>query len=455
MARIVIIDDDPSILGLMVQVCRQMGHEVEARGSGREGMAVVGEVRPELLLVDLKIPDMNGLEVIQECRREYPGTAVVMVTGFASVETAVEAMKLGAFDYLTKPFELDDLRRTVERALTQGREAGRAVVAEPVGVVAAGAGLPVPIIGESRAVQEIMKVAARVADNESPLLLEGEFGVGKQMVARAVHQMSRRGSAPFKVLQCSGLPAELLEQELFGSGGGRSIFTRAEGGMVLLEEINALPLRLQAQLDGWLEELQNRRMAGSGELDFRLAATTTVPLEQLVREGKFRGDLCYRISVIQISLPPLRHRREDIPLLTEHFLEVLARRGGVAKLEVDKYAMQLLSEYGWLGNIGELRHAIERACAFAEDGRIRPVDLPSKISQKVEVSEDESGRIRQVLPIGTKLTEFIKKQERVFIRETLRYNEGSREKTASMLGVSIATLYRKMGLKLERDKLLG
>jgi DNA-binding NtrC family response regulator len=178
-------------------------------------------------------------------------------------------------------------------------------------------------------------------------------------------------------------------------------------------------------------------------------------LEQLVREGKFRGDLCYRISVIQISLPPLRHRREDIPLLTEHFLEVLARRGGVAKLEVDKYAMQLLSEYGWPGNIGELRHAIERACAFAEDGRIRPVDLPSKISQKVEVSEDESGRIRQVLPIGTKLTEFIKKQERVFIRETLRYNEGSREKTASMLGVSIATLYRKMGLKLERDKMLG
>jgi DNA-binding NtrC family response regulator len=222
MARIVIIDDDPSILGLMEQVCRQMGHEVVGRGSGREGMAAVGEVRPELLLVDLKIPDMNGLEVIQECRREYPGTAVVMVTGFASVETAVEAMKLGAFDYLTKPFELDDLRRTVERALTQGREAVRAVVAEPAVVVAAGVGLPVPIVGESRAVQEIMRVAARVADNESPLLLEGEFGVGKQMVARAVHQMSRRGSAPFKVLQGSGLPAELLEQELFGSGGGRS-----------------------------------------------------------------------------------------------------------------------------------------------------------------------------------------------------------------------------------------
>ena len=140
MARIVIIDDDPSILGLMVQVCRQMGHEVVARGSGREGMAAVGEVRPELLLVDLKIPDMNGLEVIQECRREYPGTAVVMVTGFASVETAVEAMKLGAFDYLTKPFELDDLRRTVERALTQGRETGRAVVAETAGVVAAAVG---------------------------------------------------------------------------------------------------------------------------------------------------------------------------------------------------------------------------------------------------------------------------------------------------------------------------
>jgi DNA-binding NtrC family response regulator len=184
-------------------------------------------------------------------------------------------------------------------------------------------------------------------------------------------------------------------------------------------------------------------------------ATSSVPLEGLVREGKFREDLYYRISVIPINMPPLRSRRDDIGLLVDHFLESYTRLAGGKKKEVDKYAMKLLTDYSWPGNVGELQNAIERACSFADEVRIRPVDLPPKITQKVEISDDENERMKHTLPIGGKLNDFIKKQERMFIRETLKFNEGSREKTASMLGVSIATLYRKMGLKLERDKMLS
>ena len=188
-----------------------------------------------------------------------------------------------------------------------------------------------------------------------------------------------------------------------------------------------------------------------------LIATSTDPLEKGVNEGKFREDLYYRISVIPIAVPPLRKRQEDIALLSNHFLENYSRLTGTKKKEIDKYSLKMLSNYKWPGNVGELQNAIERACAFSDDNerRIRPVDLPPKITQKIEITDEENGAFKHQLPIGSALSEYIKKQEKIFIRETLRFNEGSREKTASMLGVSIATLYRKMGLKVERDKMLN
>ena len=190
------------------------------------------------------------------------------------------------------------------------------------------------------------------------------------------------------------------------------------------------------------------------ELNFRFIASTTESLEKAVKDGKFREDLYYRISIIPLAIPPLRRRKDDIALLADHFLNNHATLNGTKKNEIDKYAMKLLTNYAWPGNVGELQNTIERACTFAEDGRIRPVDLPSKITQKVEISDEENNTVQQ-LPIGSTLSDYIKKQEKLFIRETLRYNEGSREKTATMLGVSIATLYRKMGLKLEREKMLN
>lgn len=457
MAKIVIIDDEAAILDLMSQLCRRLGHEVSSYQTGKDGMEAIAQMQPELLIVDLRIGDMNGLQIIERCQQAHPGMAVIMVTGYGSVETAVEAMKLGAFDYLTKPFELDDLQRTVNRAIES--------VGAPVSVSQqtrkefeeVSLATETRLIGQSTPMLRILELVDKVADNDSPILLQGEFGAGKQMVARAIHNASERVNAPFKVLPCSSLPEELLEQELFGSAGStNTIFNRAHGGTIVLEEVDMLPVRLQSQLDSFLEDVTKRRMAGQlpDSMDFRFIATCTEKLEDHIAKGTFREDLYYRISIIPIDIPPLRSRREDIPPLAAHFLAGHAKMSGSSVKEIDKYAMKLLDSYGWPGNVAELQNTIERACAFAEDNRIRPVDLPPKITQKVEISDEENEAVKHTLPIGTKLAEFIKKQERMFIRETLKYNEGSREKTASMLGVSIATLYRKMGLKLERDKML-
>jgi len=454
MAKILIIDDEAAILELMTKLCSNLGHNVLPFQSGKEGISALAQNRPDLLIVDLRIGDMNGLQIIQQCSQDFPHMPIIMVTGYGSVETAVEAMKLGAFDYLTKPFELDDLQRTVNRALRSENvevPQGKSAAIEPLRP-------RTEIIGESPEMTEILNMVQKIANNDSPTLLEGEFGSGKQMVARTIHDRSRRKDEPFKVLHCSALPEDLLEAELFG-GDGRSqtIFNRAQGGTIVLEEINVLPVRLQSQLDSFLEDINARRLAGTlpANLDVRFIATSTEPLDKWVKEGKFREDLYYRISVIPIQIPPLRQRRDDIGLLADHFLDNYSTLTASRKKEIDKYAMKLLVSYSWPGNVGELQNAIERACAFAEDNRIRPVDLPPKITQKIEISDEEVEGVRHQLPIGSKLSEYIKKQEKMFIRETLKYNEGSREKTASMLGVSIATLYRKMGLKLERDKMLN
>lgn len=456
MANILIIDDEAGILNLMTKLCRQQGHDTTPAQTGREGMEALDRLKPDLMIVDLLIGDMNGLEIIEYSQEKHPETQVIMVTGHGSIETAVEAMRLGAFDYLTKPFELADLQRTVELALQQkGQPKPKETESTPEFDISME---PSKLIGKSPKIEEILGIIDKIADNDSPVLLEGEFGSGKQMVARSIHNKSRRNHAPFKVLQCSALPEELLEMELFGLPTSRSetIFSRAMGGTVLLEEIHMLPLRLQSQLESYLEEINARRLTNTlpPHMDVRFIASSAKSMEECVEEGSVREDLFYKISVIPIQVPALRARKDDIMRLAQYFLDRHSNRTGQKSFDVDKYAQRLLEGYSWPGNVGELQNAIERACAFAEKNTIRPVDLPPKVAQKVEITDDDEQTTHQ-LPIGTKLNEYIKKQEKLFIRETLKYNGGSREKTASMLGVSIATLYRKMGLKVERDKMLN
>jgi DNA-binding NtrC family response regulator len=456
MAKILVIDDEAPILNLIGKSCRMQGHQVKEVLTGRDAMIALDSDKPDLMIVDLKLGDMDGLDVIRYGNEHHPSVQVIMVTGNATIESAVEAMRLGAFDYLTKPFELADLQKTVELAVQSRRAADGAgiegfqtsVIAQPSAAM----------IGESPKIREIQKIIEKIADSDSPVLLEGEFGSGKRMVARSLHNASRRSAGPFKVLQCSALPEDLLEAELFGSQTGKAetLFARAAGGTVLLEEIQILPMRLQSKLESFIEEVSARRSSGDlpPKMDVRVLASSAKPLQDYVNAGTFREDLFYKISVIPIEVPPLRSRVEDIALLAEHFLARHAEQTGTPVPEIDKYAKRLLETYNWPGNVGELQNAMERACAFAEGGRIRPIDLPPKVAQKVEIT-DEDEKTTHHLPIGAGLSDFVRKQEKLFIRETLKYNGGSREKTASMLGVSIATLYRKMGLKLEKDKMMS
>lgn len=450
MAKVVIIDDEASILELMAKFCRGLGHEVVQCQTGMAGLSSIRDSRPDLVIVDLRIGDIDGLEIIKHTRAESTSTAIIMVTGHGSVETAVEAMRLGAYDYLTKPFDLADLKRTIEQALGQKSAAAISTFQAAAPTAANNSRL----VGGSAPIQKILSIVQRVADNDSPVLLEGEFGVGKQLIARALHESSRRSSGPFKAIQCSALPPDLLESELFGHGSPQnSIFARTRGGTIHIAEIHQMPMRIQAQLNGFLEQAQVSSQAmynGSG-FNFRLITSTTAHLEDSIRDGKFREDLYYKLSVVPIIVPPLRERREDIALLVEHFLREQALRSGRGMKRMEAFAEEFLEKYPWPGNISELRNAVERACALAEGDAIKPSDLPAKVTQKVEAPLDPaSGEGKQRLPIGSTLDEFIRGQEKLFIAETLKFNNGSREKTASMLGVSIATLYRKMELNVER-----
>ena len=443
MAKIVIIDDEASILELMSKLCRSVGHSVTPCLTGADGLAAVRSESPDLVIVDLRIGDVNGLDLVKTCRVEAPQANVIMVTGHGSVETAVEAMRLGAFDYLTKPFDLGDLIKTVNHALVKTSVPGAAAPTTQPLLRSPGSS---KLIGHSEAVQKIFERVRRVADSDSPILIEGEFGTGKHMVARAAHEASRRNAAPYKELQCSALPDDVLEAEMFGTSN--TIFQRANGGTVHLAEIHLLPARIQAQLNTFLDEVQSKR--NSSLPSFRLITSTTISLDEAASSGKFREDLYYKISVVPVKIPPLRERREDIRPLVEHFLKDHADRSGSTAKAIDAYALEFLEKYAWPGNISELRNAVERACALCEGERIRPADLPSKVSQQIEVPSPSAGGGKVQLPIGSTLDDYIRGQERVFIQETLKYNNGSREKTATMLGVSIATLYRKMGLNVER-----
>ena len=452
MAKLVIIDDEASILELMTKLCKAAGHQVTGCTTGIDGIAAIRANQPDLVIVDLRIGDVNGLDLVSMCREQFPKTAVIMVTGHGSVETAVEAMRLGAFDYLTKPFDLGDLIKTVNQALQRnGLQPGSSDLPSIPASSSFRSVSSSKLIGHSDAIQRIFDIVRRVANNDSPVMLEGEFGVGKHMVARALHEASRRSKASFKELQCAAMPEDALETELFGPN---AIFQRVAGGTVHLAEVNQLPARIQAQFNSFLDESQARKGWSNGSsssaADFRLVVSSTASLEDSVKSGKFREDLYYKLSVVPLKIPPLRERREDIKPLVEHILKDLAERTDSAAKTIDSNAIEFLEKYNWPGNVSELRNAIERACAFAENDRVRPADLPAKVTQQLEVPTPSVADSITKLPIGSKLDDFIKGQERVFIQETLKYNNGSREKTASMLGVSIATLYRKMGLNVER-----
>ncbi len=457
MARILIIDDDPAMVQVISDICQERGHQTVAYSSGQKAIESLATHAPQLVITDVRMDKIGGMEVLRECREVLPGTPVIMITAYKMLETGIEAMKMGAYDYITKPFKVDELQLAIQRALDHQHDRReirnlRQIVKEKYRFE--------NIIGTSQRMQEIYNLIAKVADTDSTILIQGESGTGKELVARALHFNSNRQHQPFVAINCSALPENLLESELFGHKKGAftgavqdkiGLFEEAEMGTIFLDEVNSMAVSLQTKLLRVLQERQIRRVGDTKTvpINVRVLAATNETLHDKIKSGSFREDLYYRLAVIPIEMPALRERLDDIPLLVQHFLNKNAAHTGTEPKKIDQKALDVLQGYRWPGNVRELENAIERACALCDDGIIRVNDLPPQVVRQAHAPQPEHSG---VLPVGQTLDEYIREQERRYIDETIKFNAGSREKAAKMLGISMATLYRKLEVKKILEK---
>ncbi len=457
MARILIIDDDPAMVSVISEICHERGHQTVAFNSGQKALEALATQAPQLVITDLKMDKIGGLEILRECREVLPQTPVILITAYAKVESALEAMKLGAYDYITKPFKVDELQLTIQRALDHQHDRReirnlRQIVKEKYRFE--------NIIGTSGKMQEVYNLIAKVADTDSTILIQGESGTGKELVARALHFNSVRQHQPFVAINCSALPENLLESELFGHKKGAftgavqdkmGLFEEAEMGTIFLDEINSMALSLQTKLLRVLQERQLRRVGDtkSVPINVRVLAATNESLNDKIKTGQFREDLYYRLCVIPIEMPALRERVDDIPLLVTHFLQKNASQTGTEPKKIDQKAIEALQGYRWPGNVRELENAIERACALCDGGIIKPQDLPPQVLRQGGAPAPAG---TSALPVGRTLDDYVRELERTFIEETIKVNGGNREKAAKMLGISMATLYRKLEVKKNRGE---
>jgi len=394
---ILIVDDEPNIRRVLGAVFAKAGYEVFTAENGRKALDVISaELSIDVMLCDLIMPDLNGVEVLRSAKEMNPQLSVVMITAHGTIRTAVDAMKLGAFDYITKPFDMDEIKLIVKNALERSR-----LLAENIQLKQElqsryrfdG------IVGDSRKMQEVFKIVERVASSNATVLVRGESGTGKELIARAVHYNSPRRDKPFIAVSCAALPETLLESELFGYEKGA--FTGAVGqkagrfelahrGTLFLDEIPDISPAMQVKMLRVLQEREFERVGGTKpvRVDVRLLAATNRDLEQAVANGEFRPDLYYRLQVIQIFLPPLRERREDIPALMEHFIEKFNKENGKNIKFVSPEAMDLLMKYNWPGNIRELENAVERGVvlADADSDLITPDLLPISVQATADTS---------------------------------------------------------------------
>jgi len=442
--QILIVDDDAVTCELLCEVFARDGFGAAFANSGEAALAEVERQRPDLLLSDIRMKTrLDGLSLLEIVRREYPSVPVVLMTAFGSIETAVRAVKEGAFDYISKPFNIDELVAIVRRALANGT--GKQVAAD-LDDEEWSSGL----IGRTPAMLEIYKMIARVSDSRAAVLITGESGTGKELVARAIHNHGSRSTERFVAVNCGALTETLLESELFGHVKGsftgaiankRGIFEQAGEGTVFLDEISETSAALQVKL---LRVLQEREVVPVGgtepiKVGARVIAASNSDLERLASTGAFRGDLLYRLNVIQLHLPPLRQRREDIHLLVSHFLRKHAP-GPTPAIGPDQKTMQCLSAYAWPGNVRELENVIERAITLNQGGVITSDDLPARIrlqpsSETPPLSADDFDQLFSGLP---NLDEI----ERRYILHVLEATGNNRKRTAEILGINRKTLYR-------------
>ena len=453
MAKIVIIDDEPNIVELVVTACKELGHETFPFVNSTKAMDQLENIAPQLVISDIKMDKLDGFEVLRRVQGSLDNCQVILMTGYGNEEIAEKAIGEGAKYYIRKPFKISEMqarvRHTIEFTDTaKERDTLKKVMKRTVN--------PDNIIGTSAKMDEVYNLIRKVADTDSTILIQGESGTGKELVARALHFNSSRQHQPFVAINCSALPENLLESELFGHKKGSftgavtdkaGLFEEAERGTIFLDEVNSMAVPLQTKLLRVLQERQLRRVGDTKtvSINVRVLAASNEGLLGKVKEGKFREDLYYRLCVIPIDLPALRERTEDIPLLVQHFLKKSGpTQGDEEKKKIEPKAVEMLQMYSWPGNVRELENAIERACALCDDNLIRVQDLPPQVIKMAGVTP---GDVSGSMPVGKKLDDFIRDQERRFIDETIKSNAGNREKAAKMLGISMATLYRKIEAK--------
>ncbi len=445
MEKILIVEDDEQLLEILSLFFQSKGYRVEGAGSAEEALEKYPMV--DLVISDIKLPgDMDGIGLLERIKKTYPEIPVVLMTAYASVGDAVKALKMGAYDYILKPFDLETLEIVVKKALEESslrreveelrRELG-AIYQEKRMVV------------KSPAMEKIMDLVRRIAISDVNVLITGESGTGKTLLARVIHDLSPRRKGKFVSINCAAIPENLLESELFGYERGaftgavsqkRGLFEVARGGTLFLDEISGMSLAMQAKLLTAIQEKKIRRVGGYDEIevDARIIAATNQDIEALVKEGQFREDLFYRLDVVRIELPPLRKRKQEIPLLVQHFIEEFNRKHGKNVLGVDKEALTALETYYWPGNVRELQNVIERAVAIQRGPYITREDLPEKVFEWKDLEEDFN------------LEEYLDNEMRKFMKSAMVKAGGDKKKAAELLGLSYRSFryyWKKLGME--------
>ena len=449
--RVLVVDDDEITCNLLEEVLSKEGYAVHKALDGREAIDRGEKQTYDVVLSDIKMIDVDGMEVLRAYRQRSPETIIIMMTAFGSIETAIRAIKEGAYDYVSKPFKLDEIKLTLQRALEQRRLVEENIHYRQELITKYKLE---NIVGRSPQMLQVYKTIARVAESRSTVLVTGESGTGKELIARAIHFNSPRAARPFVAVDCSSLAETLLESELFGHVRGaftgavaakKGLFEEADRGTCFVDEIGDISLAMQAKLLRVLQEHEIKRVGGTEtiKIDVRIVAATNQNLEALVTEKKFREDLFYRLNVVSIHLPSLRERPEDVPLLADHFLRKYASQNNKPVSRISPEAMDLLVRHRWPGNVRELENVIERAAILSGTNLILPEDLPRRLQMEPAQMSLSS------LPSRMPLSEL----EKLYIQKVLEETGGNKKKAADILGIDRRTLYRmatRLGLTIKR-----
>jgi len=461
--RLLVVDDEAGIVEMLAIVFRGEGYEVVTAGSCADGLARLETSLPDLVLTDVKMPDGSGFEILKRTRELSPSVPVVMITAYTTTKTAIEALKAGAYDYISKPFDVEEMKLVVGRALERKRLAEENVaLKERIEKGAHG------VVGVSRKMRALLDLVDRIGKTTSTVLVSGESGTGKELIARAIHEASPRAGRTFVSINCGAMPESLLESELFGHEKGaftgaikekKGLFQEAEGGTLFLDEIGETSLTMQVKLLRAVQERVIRRVGGNAEepIDVRIICATNKDLAKRVAEGAFREDLYYRINVIPLPIPPLRERREDIPYLVRHFLRKVAREQGVPEKKISTEAMRLLEAHPWPGNVRELENLIERTVALEPSDVITSSSLPEAFLHPAGVPPVASLEGIDLPADGIDLERYLEWLGKRLMQQALERTGGVQIRAAEMLRMSERSFRyyaKKYGIRREGEEVV-